>query len=83
MALVYDGILLRHEKVKMLPFAKTWLDLEVATPSEPSQAQTGSVGLTLKRSRTVGWPCWSGTVHGIQGIQSTTKRCSALAEEQS
>ena len=37
---IYNGILLSHKKKnEMLPFAATWMDLEIITPSEASQIE--------------------------------------------
>ena len=35
-AYTYNGILLRHKKNEILPFATTWMDLECFTLSEMS-----------------------------------------------
>ena len=37
---IYDGILLSHEKSEIMPFAATWMDIEIITLSEVSQRQT-------------------------------------------
>jgi len=34
---IYNGILLRHKKIKIMPFAATWMDLEIFILSEVSQ----------------------------------------------
>ena len=39
MALVYNGILLSHKKNEIMPFAATWIDLEVRILSEVNQKQ--------------------------------------------
>ena len=36
---VYNGILLSHEKNKIMPFAATWMDLEDIMLSEISQTE--------------------------------------------
>ena len=36
---IYDGILLVHKKNEIMPFAATWIDLEIITLSEVSQAK--------------------------------------------
>ena len=36
---IYDGIILRHKKNKIMPLAATWMDLEGIMPSEMSQAE--------------------------------------------
>ena len=39
MVYVYNGILLSHEKNKIMPFAATWMDLEDIMLSEISQTE--------------------------------------------
>jgi len=34
---IYDGILLSHEKSEIMPFAATWMDIEIIILSEVSQ----------------------------------------------
>ena len=36
---IYNGILLSHKKNKVMPFALTWMDLEIIRLSEVSQRQ--------------------------------------------
>ena len=36
---VYDGILLSHEKNEIMPFAATWMDLEMIILSEVSRTE--------------------------------------------
>ena len=40
---VYSGILLSHKKNKIMPFAATWMDLEIIVPSEESQRKTDTI----------------------------------------
>ena len=36
---IYNGILLRHKKKEIMPFAATWMQLEIITVSEISQKE--------------------------------------------
>ena len=36
----YNGILLSHKKEEIMPFAATWMDLEMITPSDVDQRKT-------------------------------------------
>ena len=36
---VYNGILLSHKKEKIIPFAATWMDLEIVILREGSQTE--------------------------------------------
>ena len=40
---IYNGILLRHKKDEILPFATTWMDLEGIMLSEISQTKINTV----------------------------------------
>ena len=44
---MYNGILLSHKKNKILPFAATWMDLEIIILSEVSQTKTNSIMISL------------------------------------
>ena len=37
---VYNGILFRHKKKEILPFATTWMKFEDIVPSEISETET-------------------------------------------
>ena len=44
---IYNGILLSHKKDEILPFATTWMDLEIIILSEVSQRKTNAIGYHL------------------------------------
>ena len=40
---IYNGILLSHKKEKIMPFAQTWMDLDMIILSEVSQKKTNTI----------------------------------------
>ena len=44
---IYHGILLSHKKNKIMPFAATWMDLEIITLSEVSQTEKDKYMISL------------------------------------
>ena len=53
---MHNGILLSHKKNKIMPFAATWLDLEIVILSEERHRKTNMISLIcgiLKKKRGV------------------------------
>ena len=44
---IYNGILLGHKKNEIMPFAATWMDLEMIILSEVSQTQKDKYHISL------------------------------------
>ena len=42
-AYMYNGVLLSHERNEMMPFATTWVDLDIIILSEVSQRKTNII----------------------------------------
>ena len=40
---IYSGILLSHKKNEIMPFAATWMELEIIIQSEVSQTKTNTI----------------------------------------
>ena len=40
---IYNGILLRHKKNKIMPFAATWMDLQMIILSEVRKRKTNTI----------------------------------------
>ena len=43
---IYNGILLSHKNDDIVPFAATWMDLEIVILSEISQTKTNFIAIT-------------------------------------
>ena len=44
---IYNGILLSHKKNEIMPFAATWMDLEIIILSEISQTEKDKYHISL------------------------------------
>ena len=44
---IYNGILLSHEKNEIMPFAATWMDLQIVILSEISQTEKDKYHISL------------------------------------
>ena len=44
---IYNGILLSHKKNEVMPFAATWMDLEIIILSEVSQTEKDKYHMIL------------------------------------
>ena len=49
---IYNGILLSHKKNKIIPFAATWMDLDIVTLSEVSHTEKDKYCMILLICRT-------------------------------
>ena len=43
---IYNGLLLSHKKTEIMPFAATWMDLEIIILSEVSQREKNKYEIT-------------------------------------
>ena len=48
---MYNGILLSHKKNKIMPFAATWMELEIIILSEVSQKNKGKYHMVSLKCR--------------------------------
>ena len=48
---IYNGVLLSHKKHEILPFAASWMDLEIIILSEISQIEKDKCHMTLVISK--------------------------------
>ena len=42
---IYTGVLFSHKKKEVMPFAATWMDLDIIIPNEVSQTKANIISL--------------------------------------
>ena len=77
---IHDGILLSHEKNKIMPFAATWMEPETLTLSEISQRKTNTMIPRISRIKYLAHMNLSTEKKQTHGHGEQTRSCQEEGE---